>query len=107
MPPSGVAVCPGMAASLTRFRRRLLRGDAEEVEGAASPEAAGSLCWGWGGAWPAVWLVMAAVVLVAPWHILAKCPVFWHLLQVALKALQDSACFWPVWGESPQYEHLF
>ena len=50
--------------------------------------------------------MMAAAVLVVPWHILAKCPVLWHLLHVALKALQESARFWLVWGASPQYEHL-
>ena len=49
---------------------------------------------------------MAAAVLAVPWHILAKCPVFWHLLQVALKALQEFSRFWLVWGASPQYEHL-
>ena len=49
---------------------------------------------------------MAAAVVVVAWHILAKCPVLWHLLHVALKALQESARFWLVWGASPQYEHL-
>ena len=67
---------------------------------------AGALCWGWGGTWPAGWLLIAAAVLAVPWHILVKCPVFWHLSQVALKALQESARFWLVWGASPQYEHL-
>ena len=49
---------------------------------------------------------MAAAVLAVPWHILAKCPVFWHLLHVALKALHEFSRFWLVWGASPQYEHL-
>ena len=69
--------------------------------------AAGALCWGWGGTWPDGGLVIAAAVLAVPWHILAKCPVFWHLLHVALKAVQESARFWLVWGASPHCEHLF